>query len=541
MNDNIKNDPKTIRMPIWLSLAVIFGLMIGIYVGRKTGNESISGGQKGLIDEAMRHISNEYVDTVNLAELQQSGIEAMLEKLDPHSAYIPPKDLQVAQASLESDFEGVGIEFQIFNDTVNVITPISGGPSESAGLHSGDKIVDVDGKPFAGTKITTNDVFGKLRGKKGTIVKLTIKRKGIKALMNFTIVRDKIPTYSVDASYIYAPQTGYIKVSRFGENTYPEFKQALDKLKSEGMERLVLDLRDNPGGYLDHAADIADEFLNENKLIVFTKGRKSQYSNNLNAERDGAFEKGNLIVLVDEGSASASEIVSGALQDHDRALIVGRRTFGKGLVQMPIQLSDGSELRLTISRYYTPSGRCIQKPYHGNKEDYELEYLARFKNGEMYSKDSIHFADSLKFKTDKGRTVYAGGGIMPDVFVPQDTLAYSSYLSQLLNKGVLREMALELYTNNKAKIGTMTMADFSKSFQILDSDLAKMTKQAEAEGVKYNDKGFQRSKEYIRNYLKALIAKAQWKTDGFFYIFNQSDNVFVEAQKHWVEADELVK
>lgn len=541
MSDNIQNDPKTIRMPIWLSLAVIFGLLIGLYVGKKSGGAVTTSAQRGLVEEALRHISNEYVDTVNLAELQQNGIEAMLEKLDPHSAYIPPKDLQVAQASLESDFEGVGIEFQIFNDTVNVITPISGGPSESAGLQSGDKIIDVDGKKFAGTKIGTNDVFAKLRGKKGTIVKLSIKRKGIKGLLNFTIVRDKIPTYSVDAAYLFAPQTGYIKVSRFGENTYPEFKQALDRLKSQGMERLILDLRDNPGGYLDHAADIADEFLNDNKLIVFTKGRKSQYSNNLNAEREGSFEKGNLIVLVDEGSASASEIVSGALQDHDRALIVGRRTFGKGLVQMPIELSDGSELRLTISRYYTPSGRCIQKPYHGDKEAYEMEYLERFKNGEMYSKDSVHFADSLKYKTDKGRTVYGGGGIMPDVFVPQDTLAYSGYLSQLLNKGVLREMALDLYTSNKTKMEAMTLESFSKSFLISDNDLKKMIKQAESEGVKYNEKGFQRSKEYIRNYLKALIAKTQWKTDGFFYIFNQKDNVFLESQKHWKEAEDLSK
>jgi carboxyl-terminal processing protease len=302
----------------------------------------------------------------------------MLEKLDPHSAYIPPKDLQVAQASLEGNFEGIGIEFQIFNDTVTVITPISGGPSELVGLQSGDKIIDVDGKVFAGTKITVNDVFEKLRGGKGTIVKLSIKRKGIRGLLPFIIIRDKIPTYSVDAAYIYAPKTGYIKVSRFGENTYQEFKQALDKLKSQGMERLILDLRDNPGGYLDHATRIADEFLDDEKLIVFTKGRKSEYSNEMRAERLGAFETGKLIVLVDEGSASASEIVSGALQDHDRALIVGRRTFGKGLVQMPIELSDGSELRLTISRYYTPSGRCIQKPYHGDKEDYELEYLERF-------------------------------------------------------------------------------------------------------------------------------------------------------------------
>lgn len=539
MNDNVHNDFKIIKMPLWLSFALIIGLLLGIYVGKKWGGTTLTI-KAGLLEEALGHINNEYVDTVNLSDLEQNGIEAVLEKLDPHSTYIPPKDLQVAQASLESNFEGIGIEFQIINDTVSVITPISGGPSEMVGLQAGDKIVNVDNKPFAGTHITINDVFAKLRGQKGTIVKLTIKRKSIRNLMTFSITRDKIPTFSVDAAYLFAPQTGYIKVNRFGENTYQEFKEALDKLKAQGMDKLILDLRDNPGGYLDHAVNMADEFLSGEKLIVYTKGRKTQYSNTLKAERPGAFETGNLIVLVDEGSASASEIVSGALQDHDRALVVGRRTFGKGLVQMPISLSDGSELRLTISRYYTPSGRCIQKPYHGDKASYELEWLDRFKHGEMYSKDSIHFADSLKFKTEKGRTVYGGGGIMPDVFVPQDTTAFSSYLSQLLNKGILREKALEIVTSNKQQFQKISLEDFDKTFKISDSDLADLTKEAEKEGVKFNEKGFQRSKEYIRNYLKALVAKSIWKTNGFFYIFNQLDNVFVEAQKHWQEAKDIV-
>ena len=527
-------------MPIWLALTLAIGVFVGIYVGKKMGSADRFS-KNNLVDEALQYITNDYVDTVNVADLQQEGIEAMLEKLDAHSSYIPPKDLQVAKASLEADFEGIGIEFQIFSDTVNVITPISGGPSELVGLQSGDKIINVDNMPFAGTKITINDVFGKLRGKKGTKVKLTIKRKGIKNLMSFTIIRDKIPTYSVDAAFIYAPATGYIKLNRFGENTFTEFKNALVKLKEQGMKKLVLDLRDNPGGYLDHAANIADEFLSDDKLIVYTKGRKSQYSNTLKAEHEGVFEQGSLIVLVDEGSASASEIVSGALQDHDRALIVGRRTFGKGLVQMPISLSDGSELRLTISRYYTPSGRCIQKPYHGNKEDYEMDYVKRFKHGEMYSKDSIHFADTLKFKTEKGRTVYGGGGIMPDVFVPQDTTAFSSYLSQLLNKGVLRETAFELYETNKSRLNKMTLESFNKSFVVSDNDLQKMVDKANAAGVKFNLKGFDRSKEYIRNYVKALIAKSVWKMDGFIYVFNQKDNVFIEAQKHWEEAASISK
>lgn len=538
MNDQIQNSQATIRVPLWLSIALSIGILFGFYVGYKWALSSASP-KEDVLSEALGYIKNEYVDTVNLTDLKQTGLEAMLEKLDPHSVYIPPKDLEVAQASLEGDFEGIGIEFQIIADTVNVITPISGGPSESVGLQAGDKIVNVDNQPFAGTKINTNDVFKKLRGKKGTIVKLSIRRKGIHNLLDFTIVRDKIPTHSVDAAYLFAPKTGYVKVNRFGENTYTEFKEALDKLLAEGMDKLVLDLRDNPGGYLDHAVSIADEFLDNNKLIVFTKGRKTEYSNTLNAQSKGVFEQGSLIVLVDEGSASASEIVSGALQDHDRALIVGRRTFGKGLVQMPINLTDGSELRLTISRYYTPSGRCIQKPYHGDRQDYDLEWLDRFKHGEMYSKDSIHFADSLKYKTDHGRIVYGGGGIMPDVFVPQDTSAYSTYLSQLLNKGILRESALDAYMANKARFKAMTLADFNKQYEITDSQLNDLVKNAEKEGLPLNAKGYERSKKYIRSYLKALIAKSAYGSDGFFYVYNNTDNVFVEAIKHWEEASNL--
>lgn len=528
-------------MPIWLSLALAIGILFGVYIGSKWTGGTHTTSKSDLINEALKYITSEYVDTVNVTDLEQTGLEAMLEKLDPHSAYIPPKDLQVVQASLEGNFEGIGIEFQIIGDTVNVITPISGGPSELVGLQAGDKIIQVDDKPFAGTHINTNDVFSKLRGKKGTLVKLSIKRKGIKNLMPFTITRDKIPTHSIDAAYLFAPETGYIKLNRFGETTYDEFKQALDKLISQGMKKLVLDLRDNPGGYLDHAVNIADEFLDGNKLIVYTKGRKEEYSNTLNAQAEGVFETGDLIVLVDEGSASASEIVSGALQDHDRALIVGRRTFGKGLVQMPINLSDGSELRLTISRYYTPSGRSIQKPYHGNKEDYELEYLDRFKHGEMYSKDSIHFVDSLKFKTESGRIVYGGGGIMPDVFVPQDTSSYSSYLSQLINKGILREMALEIYSTSKNSFKNQKLPEFAKSFDISENQMQTVVQRATLEGLKFDQKGYDRSKKYIRGYIKALVAKTAYGSDGFYYIYNQTDNVFIEAIKHWNDALALKK
>lgn len=487
-------------------------------------------------------IETEYVDTVNVDDLVDYSITKMLEKLDPHTAYIPKKDIDIARSQLEGDFEGIGIEFNIIKDTIYVVTPISGGPSESVGLQAGDKIIKVDDKQVAGTHITNSDVFKLLRGKKGTKVKVSVKRKAAKNLLDFVITRDKIPTYSVDVSYMVDAETGYMKVSRFSATTYTEFKQAMTELNAKGMQRMILDLRDNPGGYLDRATKMADEYLAGKKMLVYTDGKEARYDSKYFAEFKGDFEKGALIVLVNEGSASASEIVAGALQDNDRALLIGRRSFGKGLVQLPINLTDGSELRLTISRYYTPSGRSIQKHYDPeNGEDYGADLIKRYQHGEFFHQDSIKFADSLKFKTSKGRTVYGGGGIMPDVFVPRDTTAYTQYLIDLFNKNIIREYTLDYYSNNKASFEKMPFEQFQNTFKVSDQMLKDLIELGTKSGVKFKESDYAKSKEFIRLNLKAYIARSIYGNKGFFPIINQSDEVFIVAMKQWEKAKMIEK
>ncbi len=404
-----KNSDFQIRLPLLLTIAVAAGILIGATMadGSSSQNNLISGYLK--FKEILTYVQRDYVDEVDTDELVETAINRMLEKLDPHSVYIPAKDLELAKSQLDGEFEGIGIEFQVIKDTIYVVSPLSGGPSEEVGLNSGDKIVKVDDEVVAGVGVDNRKVFELLRGKKGTEVEVGIKRKGVDDLLSFTIVRDKIPQESVDASYMIDDEIGYIKVSRFAATTYEEFHEALKKLDSLGMKKLVLDLQDNPGGYMDRAINMADELLSGNDMIVYTEGKQPRYNSEARAYREGIFENQPIIVLINEGSASASEIVAGALQDNDRALIVGRRSFGKGLVQMPIPLDDGSELRLTISRYYTPSGRSIQKPYEEGAKKYGEDILERFEHGELINPDSIHFDDSLKYETSKGRTVYGGG------------------------------------------------------------------------------------------------------------------------------------
>lgn len=492
--------------------------------------------------EIMSYIQNDYVDTVNMEELVDYSIVKMLEKLDPHTSYIGKKDIEVARSQLEGDFEGIGIEFNIIKDTIYVVAPISGGPSEKMGLLAGDKIVKINDKNVGGIGITNSDVFGLLRGKKGTQVKVAIQRRGMKNLVEYTITRDKIPTYSVDVSYMIDETTGYIKVSRFSATTFNEFKTALTALKEKGMKQLILDLKDNPGGYMDRATRMADEFLPDNKLIVYTDGKDPKYDSRIEAYTKGDFEKGALVVLINEGSASASEIVSGALQDNDRALIVGRRSFGKGLVQMPIPLSDGTELRLTISRYFTPSGRSIQKPYDPkHSEDYNADLLKRYQHGEFFNADSIKFNDSLKYKTTKGRTVYGGGGIMPDIFVPRDTTAYTPYLVEIFNRNIIREYTLEYFTQNKATLEKMSLADFKKNFQVTDAMLKDVTNLAAKSGLKMNEKEFSKSKDFLKTNLKAYIARGIWGAEGFYSIVNESDEIYIAALKNINKARDIEK
>jgi carboxyl-terminal processing protease len=479
--------------------------------------------------QVVSYIENDYVDEVDTEELVEGVIENMLEKLDPHSAYIPVKDLELMQSQLKGNFEGIGVEFNIFKDTVYVVAPLSGGPSERLGIQSGDKIIKVDGKNIAGIGFTNRDVINHLRGEKGSEVVVSIMRKNEEELLDFTIARDVIPQYSVDASYMINDEVGYIKVSRFSATTYMEFKESLTQLKEQGLEKLILDLTGNPGGYLDRAVDMADEFLAGNQMIVYTEGKESRYNDSHLSKREGDFEEGPLIVLVDEGSASASEIVAGALQDHDRALIVGRRSFGKGLVQMPIALNDGSELRLTISRYYTPSGRSIQKPYDGDMESYQKEYLDRFENGEVYGDEEANFNDSAIFKTDKGRVVYGGGGIMPDFFVPFDTTGASRYLNRLLTSNSLAEYALHYYGNHGEELEEMGRDTFIKHFQVTDDMLREVVNAGESNKVKFNAAQFDRSQTLIKTYVKAFIGRRAWDNAGFYPVINQQNNIYQKA------------
>ena len=517
------------RLKLFIYYPIILALVLagGIYVGSiinvgylpGTATETSSGNSK-KISNLLNYVLEEYVDTVDIEGLTESTIVNMLDQLDPHSSYIPAKDLEATNEPLEGNFDGIGVEFNIINDTIVVVAPINGGPSEKLGIRSGDRIVSIEDSTVAGTGTTNKDVISMLRGKRGTKVKVGIFRRGETELLTFNIKRDKIPIYSVDAGYMVNDRVGYIKVSRFAATTYDEFAEKLDNLKDDGMESLILDLRGNPGGYLNAAIDISDEFLKEGKLIVYTEGRARPKESAFSTGR-GKFENGKLVVLVDEGSASASEIVSGAVQDNDRGTIIGRRTFGKGLVQEQVQLQDGSAVRLTIARYYTPTGRCIQRPY-SEDEDYYADFMHRVESGELYEADSIDVDESEKFVTPGGKVVYGGGGIVPDVFVPLDTTRLSALHSELLRSGALREFALNFASENRDVLDRFDDAlDFDSQFKLSQNDFQKLLEFAGANDVKASSE-FSQEAELMNN-LKALIARSQWNGNGFYPIINQKD------------------
>ncbi|MBC3541098.1 S41 family peptidase [Rufibacter sediminis] len=527
----IENSLFQVRLPLFLGLAMAVGILVGATLFQPSTTNP-QGTARGYLKfrEILSYIDREYVDTVNTEQLSEYAINKMLEKLDPHSSYIPSKDITMARSYLESDFDGIGVEFNIFRDTLYVIAPLSGGPSEQVGIQAGDKILKVNGENIAGVNISNEQVFKKLRGPRGSKVNLTVLRPHETKPVQFTVTRRKIPSVSVDAGYMVDKQTGYIKVSRFSNGTYDEFKSKLSALKKQGLQRLILDLRDNPGGYLDHATRMADEFISGNKKLVYTDGKGSKYDADYYAKVKGDFETGELIVLINEGSASASEILAGALQDHDRALIVGRRSFGKGLVQVPIPLSDGAELRLTISRYYTPSGRSIQKPYDPeSSEDYEMDLMNRYKHGEFFSQDSIKFNDSLKYKTSRGRIVYGGGGIMPDVFVPRDTTDNTNLLTELYRKNVLREYAVTYFREHRQQLENTTLANFQESFQVTDAMVQGLLREAKRADIKVNNQELKRSEKTIRNNLKAFIARSRYEAQGFYPVLNEIDPDFQRA------------
>jgi len=534
-----KNSNYQISLPLILFIGLAAGVLIGASLTSKSGAGDV-GEEVQKMREVLSLIKNEYVDTANTELLVEDAIGHMLGKLDPHSSYISAKDIVEANEDLKGNFEGIGIEFNIFHDTLVVVSALSGGPSESVGLRSGDKIVKVNDKNIAGIGLTNRDVQTHLKGPKGTEVKIEVIRKNVGKPILFTIVRDKIPQYSIDASYMLDHEIGYIKINRFAQTTFTELKESMSTLKKEGMTKLILDLQGNPGGYMDQAINIADEFLPKGEKIVFTQGQETRYNENAFATEKGEFERGDLIVLVNEGSASASEIVAGALQDNDRALVVGRRSYGKGLVQRPFDLNDGSEVRLTISRYYTPSGRSIQKPYD-NPGEYEKDLMKRYKKGEFFSADSIKFNDSLKFETTSGRSVYGGGGIMPDYFVPLDTTSNSKYFNQLFNANILREYAFSYATENKSRLEEKGYPDYLQNFEVSQSMINEIIEMGRKNKIEpdYND--LQKNKRLFHIYIKAEVARNVWDNQSFYPIFNETNEVLQQAIKLFDRIPELNK
>jgi len=469
-------------------------------------------------------IDNFYVDTTNSEKIVEDAIIAALKELDPHSAYISKKDVEKANEPLVGSFDGIGVTFQLIRDTITVISPVAGGPSEKVGIMAGDQFIKIDGEESFGKKIDNEYVQKHLRGKKGTKVTVSVKRGNDPDLIDFEITRDKIPLNSINAAYMLDNHVGYIKLDRFAQESTQEFKEAFAKLQAQGMESLIFDLRGNTGGYLNTAIELVDQFIDENKLIVFTEGIHSPRQE-WRSSKDGLYTTGKLVVLIDEGSASASEILSGAIQDHDRGVVIGRRSFGKGLVQRPFNLPDGAQIRLTTSRYHTPSGRCIQRPYENGVEDYAKEMTKRLEHGEYFHADSIHFPDSLKFKTDGGRTVYGGGGIMPDLFIPVDTAYNSKLYTNLVRKGALNRFTTDYGLKHrealKAEYGDFD--NFNKTFTVGDDLVEGLKKAAEEAKVEWDDEQFAHSEKFLLLQVKALIARNVWETQQYYQVMSSVD------------------
>ena len=521
-------------IPIIIAISIIAGIGIGTFYANRFSNNTNPG--LGIINPTsnklnglLQIIGDQYVDTVNINELIEDAMPQILGELDPHSSYIPAKDLQAVNDDLRGSFSGVGIQFTIQQDTIHISDVIAGGPSEKVGIMAGDRIVEIDDSAFVGKIVTNSESMKRLKGPKGSEVKLGIFRHGEKEILHFTIVRGDIPVKRIDASYMLNDKFGYIKIEKFGETTYPEMLIALARLHQENCQGIIVDLRGNTGGYMEVAIQMVNEFLPKGKLIVYTEGRKfprRDYPSN----GTGSSQQLPIIVLLDEGSASASEIFAGAIQDNDRGTIIGRRSFGKGLVQQPIEFNDGSAIRLTIARYYTPSGRCIQKPYNkGNDSQYELDILTRYEHGEFFSQDSIKQDESHIYYTSLGRPVYGGGGIMPDIFVPQDTTGVTSYFSMAVNRGLTLQFAFQYTDQNRAKLQKFENADDLLKYLKTQNILEKFARFAESKGLKRRNLLMYKSKELFERNLYGNIIYNMLNMEEYLKFLNQSDKTVLKA------------
>lgn len=526
----MKNN-RTRLIPFLLAIALIAGIAIGtFYANHFSGNKlGIINTSSNKLNALLRIIDDQYVDTVNISDLVEEAMPQILSELDPHSSYIPAKDLEAVTADLKGSFSGIGIQFTIQDDTIHVNNVIQGGPSEKVGLMAGDRIVEVDDSAFVGKIVTNEEAMKRLKGEKGSKVKLGVYRPGEKELLHFTVVRGNIPVKSIDAAYMINEKVGYVKVNKFGETTYPELLIALAKLNQKNCEGLIIDLRGNTGGYMAAAIQMVNEFLPNNRLIVYTQGRKSPRQD-YNSNGTGSNQKMPLVVLVDEGSASASEIFAGAIQDNDRGTIIGRRSFGKGLVQQPIEFSDGSAIRLTIARYYTPSGRCIQKPYEKGKEsEYELDLLTRYEHGEFFSADSIKQNETEVYHTRLGRPVYGGGGIMPDIFVPQDTTGMTSYFRIAANRGLIIRYTFEYTDQNRSTLQQYDTPEKMEEYLKKQNLLNKFAAWAEKKGLKRRNNLMAKSRRLFEMSLYGNIIYNMLGMEAYVEYLNETDKTVLKA------------
>ena len=518
-------------IPIIIAVSIVAGILIGtFYAGNQPESKlGVINTPSNKLNTLLRIVDDQYVDTVNITDLIEEAMPQILNELDPHSSYIPAKDLQAVNDDLRGSFSGIGVQFTIQQDTIHINNVIPGGPSEKVGLMAGDRVVEVDDSAFVGKIVTNEEAMKRLKGEKGSEVKLGVYRQGEKELLHFTVIRGDIPVKSIDAAYMINDKFGYIKVNKFGETTYPEMLIALAQLHQENCQGLIIDLRGNTGGYMAAAIQMVNEFLPKGRLIVYTEGRKSPREN-YSSNGTGSSPQLPLIVLVDEGSASASEIFAGAIQDNDRGTIIGCRSFGKGLVQQPIEFSDGSAIRLTIARYHTPSGRCIQKPYTiGNNENYDMDILTRYEHGEFFSQDSIKQDESHIYYTSLGRPVYGGGGIMPDIFVPQDTTGITSYFSMAINRGLTVQFSFQYTDQNRSKLQKYTTSEEMLKYLKTQNILEKFARFAESKGLKRRNILMYKSQKLFERNLYGNIIYNMMNMEDYLKYLNQSDPTVLKA------------